>query len=174
MTTYLWTDCHTPAWPLVPMHTDAEVDAAHITTTAGCESCHDPSLVTEHGKYPVNSEFKFQCTTCHTSTDPNVTAAIAGGDTDCYACHADPGHEALHDTTVPPSCEGSGCHAGTNLVPIHSTLDCAGCHSSTDPDVVGAIANGDKDCASCHPGGGHEALHETTVPVSCSGTGCAR
>ena len=66
---------------------------------------------------------------------------------------------------MPAACQGAGCHNQTNLVPIHTAIGCAGCHESTDPNVVGAIATGNKDCGACHPGGGnHAALHDGGFP----------
>ena len=108
---------------------------------------------------------------CHASTDQAVIDAIAAGSLDCASCHGAVDHDAAHDTTVPAGCTGTGCHTATNLVPLHSD-DCAGCHASTDPNVVNAIATGDLNCVSCHPTTDHEPLHDTTVPVGCTGTGC--
>jgi hypothetical protein len=101
-----------------------------------------------------------------------VTTAIAAGDKTCAACHATTGHTLVHEpATVPPSCTGSGCHAGTNLVPIHSKSTCATCHGSTRPAVTTAIAAGDKTCAACHGTTGHVALHTAAVSaVPMSGT----
>ena len=57
---------------------------------------------------------------------PTVTDAIAAGDKRCATCHpsAEADHAAFHDTVEPPSAaRTSGCHPGTNLLPIHATLD---------------------------------------------------
>ncbi len=59
------------------------------------------------------------------------------------------------------SCQDVGCHPGTNLLPIHTTLVCADCHSSSNTTVTDAIAAGDKRCATCHPSGAeHAASHD--------------
>ena len=144
--------------------------ALHDTTApASCQGsgCHHQTNL-----IPIHTAIG--CAGCHESTNQDVIDAIAAGDKDCVACH--PGGRrppALHDTTVPASCQGSGCHNQTNLIPIHTAIGCAGCHESTNQDVIDAIAAGDKDCVACHPGGGdHSALHETTVPASCQGSGC--
>ena len=146
---------------------------------AGCSGsgCHSGTNL-----IPIHAALA--CADCHSSTDQDVIDAIAAGDKTCATCHptsaiGDPPHVALHEpATVPAGCSGSGCHSGTNLIPIHSALACADCHSSTDQDVIDAIAAGDKACATCHPTSAigdppHVALHEpATVPAGCSGSGC--
>ena len=93
--------------------------------------------------------------------------------TGCASCHPAPHGPPLHDTTVPVSCQGSGCHASaTNLIPVHSALACADCHQSTDTLVTTAIATGNTACAACHPTPHGPPLHDTTVPATCQGSGC--
>lgn len=87
--------CHTSTTPAVvaaiASHTTAcaacHAGAGHVTqhaTTldAAC-TCHTPNLVTEH----VDVR-KLSCDTCHKSTDPAVSSAIARGDKSCTACHS--------------------------------------------------------------------------------------
>jgi len=75
---------------------------------------------------------------------------------------------------VTPECAGAGCHAGTNLIPIHDDGTCATCHTSTDTRVINAIATGNKDCLACHDHAGdeHILVHLGDVPPSCAGEGC--
>jgi hypothetical protein len=113
---------------------------------------------------PIHSNSN--CSTCHQSTDPNVVNAIATGNKNCSACHPTVNHMTVHEpVTVPPNCSGTGCHAGTNLIPIHSNSTCATCHSSTDPNVVNAIATHNKNCVACHPSVDHVAAHNVTYSV---------
>ena len=75
------------------------------------------------------------------------------GNTACAACH--PARTATPPCTtqrVPAGCQGSGCHNQTNLIPIHTAIGCAGCHESTDPNVVGAIASGQQGLLGMPPG----------------------
>lgn len=99
----------------------------------------------------------------------------------CSSCHVaeDAGHESLHIATVSASCSGGGCHAGTNLVPLHinaeTTLSCGSCHDSLDGGIVGAIQTGNKSCEACHAGQPHpnfEAAHTSTTNAGCFGAGC--
>ncbi len=151
-------DCHSSGYSTVPaMHPFTPAATYHDSTSA-CSPCHVTSLTTEHYRYGL------ECLSCHGSVNPLVQTAIATGRTDCEACH--PGassHSALHNTTVPESCAGSGCHSGTALTDIHinsgTTLTCDTCHKSTDTNVVAAIAGGVKACDACHEATGHEAAH---------------
>jgi hypothetical protein len=112
---------------------------------------------------PIHSNLN--CAGCHESSRPVVIAAIAAGDKRCATCHPTADHAALHVTADPAvACQASSCHPGTNLLPTHSTGACAGCHQSSNPAVIAAIAAGDKRCATCHPGGGpHAASHNGGV-----------
>jgi hypothetical protein len=140
------TACHSPAYPTVPAHTALNVDPKHGSS---CDGCHVESLLARHSVAPEGSAYAYQCALCHASPDARVTAAVASGDASCSACH-DSGHAALHDVTVPVSCGAVDCHAGTNLTTLH-TGTCASCHESSDPVVTGAIDDGVKECAACHP-----------------------
>ncbi len=62
--------CHNTSYPAIPQHTTAELDTLHLSTTTGCDPCHDPELTAEHGQYPLGTDFKYQCSLCHASTDP--------------------------------------------------------------------------------------------------------
>jgi len=142
-----------------------------------CTPCHNASLTLEHNGRTPDAGGPFTCLTCHNSGNPLVRNAINVNASNCSACHdsAD-AHYGDHDTVLPAvSCQDAGCHAGTNLLPIHSALTCAECHQSPDSNVTGAIAAGDKRCATCHPTAqaDHAALHDTVLPaVSCQDVGC--
>ena len=193
------TDCHSvsliteheqdPLFVCTTCHasTDPAVLSAIAAGNTACASCHDiasgheplhdttvPVGCTGTGCHNATNLLPLHpagCASCHSSTDQAVIDAIAAGSLDCASCHGAVDHGPLHDTTVPAGCTGTGCHIATNLVPLHSD-DCATCHSSTDPNVVNAIATGDLNCVSCHPTTDHEPLHDTTVPAGCTGTGC--
>ena len=146
---------------------------ATVTPAVACQAsgCHPgTNLLDIHNA----AHGAFTCARCHSSVDPIVIGAIAAGDKRCATCHPNADHAPLHTTVDPPvACQASGCHPGTNLLPIHSPVTCAGCHESVDPIVIGAIAAGDKQCATCHPGGAdHAPLHDTTIPTGCLGAGC--
>src|SRR5574340_819894 len=89
------TTCHSPSWPTVPVHNEAYVSSVH--TTSACTQCHSTSLITEHGKYPTDSVFKYQCQICHATSNPVVNAAVAANDTRCETCHTSANHLALHE-----------------------------------------------------------------------------
>ncbi|HET6351691.1 MAG TPA: hypothetical protein VFG89_06155, partial [Coriobacteriia bacterium] len=111
-----------------------------VTLGDGCDACHLPNLATEHDARSVD------CAGCHESADANVSGAIAAGDKACATCHttAD-GHVGLHAVTLAANC--GDCHAA-NLATEHAnrSVTCAGCHASTNQDVIDAIAAGDKSC----------------------------
>lgn len=152
-------NCHTAGYATVPaMHSFTPVATYHDSSSTNCGPCHVKSLTTEHYRYGL------ECFSCHANPDPLVQTAIATGRTDCAACHTGAGqHAQLHETTVPVSCAGEGCHAGTGLGDIHgSNVTCDTCHKSADPRVVAAIAGHVKACDACHDATGHEAVHTIT------------
>jgi len=167
------TSCHAAARAEVVQHTPTNVEPSHA---GSCGGCHAESIVARHAVTPDGSAYAYQCDVCHASTDPVVVAAIASGNSGCDACHVG-GHVGQHETTVPAACAGSGCHSGTNLSPIHAD-DCAGCHDSTDPDVVLAIATANTECGACHSSQGVDyhtqmaTAHASATTVSCFGAGC--
>jgi len=165
------TECHASAYPTIPRHAEATIDTAHITTTTGCTDCHASGLITEHAKYPTGSEFKYECSICHsTSARADVKAAVTAGNTNCPACHAGAGHVAEHVNGTPSAtCED--CH-NSNLSLEHSE-NCSLCHDSADPRVVAAIEAGGATCGSCHDlAGGHEALHVGGLGGEAACAGC--
>ena len=151
--TFDCTFCHNPSYPGVPQHDGAELEVMHETTTdpfGTCAGCHDSALITEHGD---------DCALCHSSSDPDVVAAIGAGDTDCGACHdVDAAHGPLHDGGfTDPSC--ALCHESNTS--LEHADNCALCHESTDPVVVAAIAANDVTCGACHDVSmGHDAAHD--------------
>ena len=178
---YACVDCHNnPLYPTVPSHDAAALATQHQSTTppaAGCfaTGCHNSGLITEHAKYPAGTN-KYQCSLCHSPDAPAaVKDAVAGGFTNCDACHTGAGdHAAIHVTATPAvACQASGCHPGATLIDVHGKSTCATCHSSADPTVTAAIAAGDKRCATCHPTADHAAIHVTATPaVACQAAGC--
>ncbi len=158
--------CHNPSYPPIPQHTTAELDTLHLSTTTGCNPCHDPGLTAEHGQYPLGTDFKYQCSLCHASTDPTSWRPSAAGDTACAGVPRPACTPRVHDPGfTDPLC--ADCHSA-DIVVEHND-DCAGCHTSTDPNVVNAIATGDSICGACHEGAGHAAVHDGGLP---SGGGC--
>jgi len=137
------TACHDLGAGHQAAHDDGFVDPL-------CAGCHEANISTEHAD---------NCASCHSSTDPDVVAAIAAGDVTCGACHdVASAHTLPHDEGfTDPAC--ASCHEA-NISTEHAD-NCAGCHNSTDPDVVAAIAAGDQTCGACHDvAGAHAALHD--------------
>ena len=168
-------NCHavTDGHPGTPsdMHTPANVTS--------CTPCHDASITIEHNKSDRTTAAgaAIVCDTCHGSTDPLVTAAIAAGNSACSACHVDITHRDLHTKVNSAFCAKSGCHEPTNLIDEHittpikpeRTMTCDTCHASTAPVVVDAISNHDRDCNTCHGQmlSGHDAMHESVMEPEC-------
>lgn len=146
--------CHQAKWTYRIANHDVAPATYHVSSTdtvAGC-ACHSRSLTREHARRTDDSGVQLTCATCHSSTDPAVVSAIAGGETACLTCHANAsGHESLHEVERTDSC--ADCHDGENLIAVHVTggdLTCADCHESEDAEVVAAIAAGDLTCDACH------------------------
>lgn len=92
-------------------HDIPEIHKASVSARSvpGCEACHALSLTREHardGRRDGNGQ-PITCNTCHRSLDGNVLGAIAGGKTDCLACHARPAYVAAHHTS--DSTDESSC-----------------------------------------------------------------
>ncbi len=155
------------------------------TDTCGAAGCHaGTNLTVVQLSTGALSPKHSACATCHaptSSTIPSATiaAAIAGGHTECSACHGTAGHGPLHDVlSRADTC--TTCHAGTNLTAIKLSngavsakhAACATCHApsgtSTVPaaTIAAAIAGHHKECAACHVTG-HDfpALH-AAAPAS--------
>lgn len=86
--TYNCQDCHDqPLWN-VPKH-DSTFGAVykHVSSTTGCESCHNSILTTEHYKWTGDNGLPLDCYTCHDSSRPEVNIAGLTGNSGCNACH---------------------------------------------------------------------------------------
>ncbi|HEY5549388.1 MAG TPA: hypothetical protein VIL17_07335, partial [Coriobacteriia bacterium] len=169
------TRCHNAMSTVAKTHVvDAQtLKNGHIAGASSCTAnfCHATSLTAEHYRRTVGGK-PFTCETCHESTNADVVAAIAAGDKDCAACHKVTNHTAIHVVDRSDTCVGAKCHVATNanLTTLHPTCDT--CHSSTDPDVVAAIAGNHTACASCHDFTNHDAKHEVVRNDSCVGPLC--
>lgn len=147
-------------WSHIPGGHDAStIPTLHYSATTGCEDCHDRALVTEHGKYPHDTAFKYQCATCHASTNSAVVTAISGNDTRCESCHAaTQGHLPAHVSPTNATCFGTGCHdASRNLVSVHERYAGAG-----SPN-----ASYTTSCRLCHS---NPSVNTTTAGLSCTGS----
>lgn len=158
--------CHSGEWTQIPkVHTSAEYGPLHATTTTGCTQCHEASLIAEHGKYPDDVWYKYQCVVCHASADADIRTAITSGVTGCAACHDDLEHRGLHVSTTGAGCFFGECHnASKNLMDVHAGLagpgsahpeyatSCDLCHEnpSVDTSVSGTACRG--SCHSASPG----------------------
>jgi hypothetical protein len=126
--------CHEGPWVQIPRGHDAtELGVSHTTVTTGCEECHDTSLIAEHGKYPADSTFKYQCVVCHAGAPATVQAAVAAGDTSCASCHSGANHTEAHGSQQAVEDGCVECHAA-DLVTEHVVnrgLTCDDCHGAT-------------------------------------------
>jgi hypothetical protein len=148
-------DCHTGYPALHPM--------------TACPSCHGPGKPVPGSAYtdPARSAHTLACTlSCHgrpwTGPSPHALGS------NCESCHSPAfpaipqAHEidagAIKDLHASPStiCVTAGCHS-SSLTAEHwrtgvnrTQLTCAGCHQSTDPLVIAAIAAKDTTCTACH------------------------
>lgn len=154
-------------------------EAAHDMTdvpSPDCAACHSINVATEHV-----TNHGLACTVCHSSTDPNVIAAIdkgkgpAGMTVLCTDCHMAVNHSASHvDTNVPePICEN--CH-DPNVFVEHVTVrnrDCSICHNPTYQDVIDqGVANTiTVTCTTCHitPDHHNNDSARTGMCTSCHG-----
>ncbi|MEW6118386.1 MAG: hypothetical protein AB1553_16045 [Nitrospirota bacterium] len=185
------TACH-PATSHNAAH-DKTFFTSNPADTLTCQSCHTGmaiSLAAEH------SNHGFSCSTCHSSTNPVVQAAIEKGKGStgqpvyCADCHATSGgsHELAHDkafftanTADTALCQT--CHTGMaiGVVTEHANygFGCAICHDNTNPAIQTAIAKGKGlagqpvYCADCHtdlPSGSspHDAQHDMINATACS------
>ncbi len=174
---------------------DPKVAAAIAGKTTDCTACHDatghtaahdttvnPSCTglgchtgTNLTAIHINSDGKYSCATCHSSTDPKVTAAIASNNKDCVACHdATSVHgdvTAIHAASVSPGTitvfDGGTSHAYNESGPVSVTADCTLCHASTN--LVSIHAN---DCSACHNGTSAPRNSFTTWNKTCSQGSC--
>jgi hypothetical protein len=125
-------------------------------TTTGCPSCHPG--------YEYDPDMNANCSQCHAGLDaPHVgTPSQLHARADVSAC--------------------SGCHV-SSLSVEHArrkdaggtSLTCATCHRSTNPDVVAAISAGNTACTACHVSFSHYgSIDHTATPapqtISISGT----
>jgi hypothetical protein len=152
--------CHTNTnWIQIPRH-DLKPVTGHQTTTTGCTACHDVDLITEHSKYPADSPFKSQCSTCHVNENPPVKTSVANHVTDCYACHivGDPHHVVadLSALAEPGGLQCSVCHSHLtqeHFKPTSSSVatGCDACHAlgGARSSIIGAW-NQACDTAGCH------------------------
>lgn len=160
----------------VSIHTSlgtAHVSIYVVNPAVECSSCHQNDLVKEHSNRGLD------CNSCHSSTNPQVVAAISSGQTTCDACHG-PVHPDLNAAHLSgyvanPTLNCSLCHQN-DLIGEHSSrgLNCNSCHGSTNPQVVNAISTGNTSCDACH-GPVHtnlDSLHQSsfvaTQQVKCS------
>jgi flagellar hook assembly protein FlgD len=169
--------CHNSNYPLVPGH-PSDLGVLHNTeVSADCLQCHKASISTEHPRHLDDNGIPLNCNTCHQSSDPVVQQAIADNNKSCGACHTGTSnHEALHETTlIDANCTTvSGCHKQSlteehlnnpvtqtdQVTGLPKNWTCDTCHTSTKPNVLGAIATNNKHCAACHTQGHNFNLAE--------------
>ncbi|OGR01246.1 MAG: hypothetical protein A2511_15095 [Deltaproteobacteria bacterium RIFOXYD12_FULL_50_9] len=164
--------CHGTITDHNSAHDNALID------TDGCVKCHAADVVVEH----VTNR-ALTCFTCHSSIDPTVMQTIATGKSGtavyCTTCHVtQTGHSSAHDMTVLPNTTCADCHAA-NVVTEHVDkrgIACSLCHSSTNTDIISAIATGKAgspvNCYACHPAVDHKADHNMVAFPTTQAIGC--
>lgn len=168
-------------------HSSTNHESSHTPPglTSDCTACHKDSLTQEHLNNPTtqtdaNGNIKpWTCNTCHQSTNQTVTDAVYNKNSSCSACHTGADHESFHITNELDSncltCHKNSLtqdHMNNPLTQIRTDpltgqpvkLTCDTCHKSTNPDVTGAIATDDKQCAACHATA-HDVNLVEKVPV---------
>lgn len=162
--------CHSTAWTGRIANHESSPAEYHLSSQdlTGC-TCHSRSLTREHARRADGSDKQLDCMTCHASTDSAVVSAIAAGESACASCHVSSGHADLHGPSgLPAQCQT--CHL-ENIAEEHTRqgIACAFCHSSVEPAVVAAIADGDTTCSVCHGATDHLLVHEAVVDPECLG-----
>jgi len=84
-------------------HTNFDHLLKHESNTIDdkCGTCHEGNLVTEHLYNPDTQQAVLTCSTCHNSTDPNITYAVLTKGTNCTACHTS-AHNMILAAPIPP------------------------------------------------------------------------
>lgn len=157
--------------PDMPVH-------QHNSTQAFCTQvgCHFVSLTVEHYRWPTTGT-KFDCFTCHKSTNPDVVDTITAKSDTCTDCHtavaAHPGTSLVHNLPT-LLCTSSGCHSGpgANLATIHNNK----CGSPGLCHANGVVPTNDCQTSTCHGANGpHSATHEVIASSgkpTCTTTVC--
>ena len=190
-------ECHTSASSAHIIEHDPDSTLSSTYASCGTAGCHALNINTEHVDVRMLS-----CATCHSSTNPTVTAAIAAGkgsgpQQGCFVCHGSSAgqHQTQHELTKPadPSAECRWCHA-TNLVsdhisptfpadvnefvPVSPSFNCATCHdgSAAVKAVITLYApnpGANPMCANCHTVTAiHKDQHAATSSPSCVTLSC--
>lgn len=142
-----------PLFVETPRH---DVDGA----SGACRPCHYSDLTTEHAGRFTDAGQPIDCTTCHSSADASVQAAITTGDTRCDACHS--GYDHPHPAAVLTGLAADGeqpcltCHSA-DIVVEHSKPTSAG---SANP------------CQTCHAAGGARSRLSGSWDRSCTTAAC--
>lgn len=145
--------CHQPGSGLALNHHD--LPELHKGSPSSCDSCHARSLTREHareGRLDANNR-PITCLTCHQSTNPAVTAAIAARDKSCAACHpavaTGDAHAELHVVRYGSVCVE--CHSNNMMTePVYHRNNCDSCHAGTSPQAQSAIQWQKRSCFDCH------------------------
>lgn len=166
--------CHSGA---TAMH--AGQSAAHQPSAAaadcqgsGCHSFTDVAALHAAASKVIAETTYTSCSVCH--------RAGATATKECATCHADRlephGYDVpMHTATDAAStaCAGSGCHAGTEAMPLHSG-GCATCHANpTKGDLTAGMTS--FSCNGCHVTEGvdyHKGLSESHASATDCYGGC--
>lgn len=93
--------CHVQDWwSSIPQHDQTTFGSvySHVSSIAGCKSCHSVYLTTEHARHTNDNGEALDCFACHRISSPApVRAAVRNSDTGCGACH-----NAVHGINTVP------------------------------------------------------------------------
>ncbi|MHB1017915.1 MAG: discoidin domain-containing protein [Coriobacteriia bacterium] len=129
----------------------------------GCSGCHFTNLVDEH------EQLGFTCATCHNSTVPAVTAAIAANDLRCAACH--PGQHGQQNWEFNPG-RASVHRVSAELPGMRSSFSVNGStYSWSLPSAstflkTGWTTSSMMGCSDCHSYTGATGPHGATMQVN--------
>jgi len=156
--------CHGAGKP-VPGRTYSPWDQSAHTLSCSLD-CHGRPNV---GPYP--HMLSADCSNCHSPSFPNIPQTHEIDASAIKAAHAAPASFCTTTFCHSSSLTAEHYRSGVN----RETLTCGGCHESTKPLVVAAIAGGLTSCESCHDL--RTLVHPDTASAhaavgSCVRTGC--
>jgi len=167
--------CHTSRDEL-PLTTDClqchngaadhhELHNALPANSAGCQGCHFGYLDDEH------AALGYECATCHDSTDPIVTGAIASNDVRCLTCHPDSTHNAFQAYEFEP--QNASMHRADSSKPgMRSSLTVNGTNYTMSlPSAASFLKSGltyDSmvACTDCHSYSAAAGPHGATMQLN--------
>ncbi len=125
----------------------------HAAKNVGCSSCHnakfDGTIIVKDGVVNVPT-----CATCHDGTKaPGAEVVYPDHDSTSVTTHSSASSFGTYALAGNVNC--AGCHTTKNIRPVHQTVTCNKCHTSTVAEVQKVIT-------------GNWSRQTTKVPYSCA------